>query len=35
MNKPCRKRQGERYAACDDEGDIAQYPGMDAFFNLK
>ena len=25
----------ERYAACDDEGDIAQYPGMDAFFNLK
>ena len=20
---------------CDDEGDVAQYLGMDAFFNLK
>jgi len=28
-------RRGERYAARDDEGDVAEYPGMKAFFNLK
>lgn len=32
MSEPCRKRQGEGYEACPDE---AQYPGKDAFFNLK
>ena len=25
----------EGYGACDDEGDMAEYPGMNAFFNLK
>ena len=25
----------ERCGACDDEGDIAEYPGMKAFFNLR
>ena len=25
----------EGYGACDDEDDVAQYPGMAAFFNLK
>ena len=25
----------EGYGACDDEDDVAEYPGMNAFFNLR
>ena len=35
MSEFLRKRGNERYKACDDEDDVAQYPGMAAFFNLR
>ena len=35
MNELLPLGGSERYGACDDEGDIAEYPGMKAFFNLK
>ena len=32
---PTHGRPDGRSGLCDDEGDVAQYLGMDAFFNLK
>ena len=34
-SEPCRQRRGEGSGACDAGGDVAQYLGKDAFFNLK
>ena len=35
MSELSPKGGSEGYGACNDEGDIAEYPGMKAFFNLK
>ena len=35
MSEFSRKRGNEGYKACDDEDDVAEYPGMKAFFNLR
>ena len=35
MSEFSRKRGNEGYKACDDEDDVAEYPGLKAFFNLR
>ena len=35
MSEFSRKRGNEGYKACNDEDDVAEFPGMKAFFNLR